>query len=590
MLNDKIEFHGKMLSMRAISLEIGISRDTLLKHYEATGDIYEAERICREILEHKKDTLIDYNGEKLAIQTIAKKEGIKDAKTLKKYYEQTRDIYKAIKKCKNNKIEYNGEMLTMNAIATKTGLKGDTLKKYYEQTGDIYEAVRQCSELRKIKEEAKIEYNGEMLTITEIAKKAGPSKTSLKKYYLITGDIYKAIEMYEQKQQQYEDSKIEYKGERKFLRSIAKDEGVAETTLVRYYKKYGSIEKAVYMAKIKSKRTQKIKIQNTSLGLSDLSIILGIKESELINMFNSGMSVEEIKQQKPTITRRSTLKQQKLKLPNGQPLLDFCVENGLNFSCIYYAINTYGKSVEEAIEEYRKNGQNIPGQWIFEKYGILLKHLLLQNNVNSQRVVSYMRKENISINDALEEYVIRRNCRNLDLDYEWMHELYGVLTDDNMAEEYDDFKCTFFVSEQEEDCIIESYDEIEGLHRKLLLYEIAEAFEEEIFEESEKGELLRIYDVTDEEVETIFLDLYNGFGNKILLSKPQQKRRAVIVDIIKKWYYMTEAERTSILEKEKVSPVEKQNIEALSNNIVKYQRELHISPNKQKEGVEFNGE
>ena len=157
MLNDKIEFHGKMLSMRAISLEIGISRDTLLKHYEATGDIYEAEKICKGILEQKNDTLIDYNGEMLAIQTIAKKEGIKDAKTLKKYYEQTGDIHKAIKKCKNNKIEYNGEMLTMNAIASKTGLKGDTLKKYYAQTGDIYEAVRQCSELRKTQEEAKIE-------------------------------------------------------------------------------------------------------------------------------------------------------------------------------------------------------------------------------------------------------------------------------------------------------------------------------------------------------------------------------------------------------------------------------------------------
>lgn len=421
-------------------------------------------------------------------------------------------------------------------------------------------------------------------------EKLGLSKTSLRKYYEQTGDIYEAIELYNKKQKEYEDSKIEYKGERKFLRTIAKDEGVAETTLDRYYKKYGSIDKAVYMAKIQRKRTQKIKIQNSSLGLSDLSIILGIKESELINMLNSGMSIEDIKQQKTNRTRRSTLKQETLKLPNGQPLLDFCVENGLNFSCIYYAINTYGKSIEEAIEEYRKNGQNIPQQWIFEKYGILLKHLLLQNNINSQRVVYYMRKENISVNDALEEYVIRRNCRNLDLDYEWIHELYGVLTDEKMTEEYDDFKKTFFVSEAEEDCIIESYDEIEGLQRKLLLYEIAEAFREGVFEESEKGELLKIFDITDKEVETIFLDLYNGFGNKISLSEPQQKRRDVIVDITKKWYYMTEAERTGILEQENISTEERKNIEDLSSNIVKYQNVLHIAINKEKEGVSFNGE
>ena len=222
-------------------------------------------------------------------------------------------------------------------------------------------------------------------------EKYGLDKGTLRKYYNKTGDIYEAIDLYYQKQQECEDLKIEYKGERKFFKTIARDERVAETTLSRYYKKYGNIDKAVYMAKIKSKKTQKIKLQNTFLGLSDFSIILGIKESELINMLNSGMSIEEIKQQKPNRTRKSTLKQQTLKLPDGQPLLDFCIENGLNFSCIYYAINTYGKSVEEAIEEYRKNGQNIPQKWIFEKYGILLKHLLLQNNVDSQKVVFYMR-------------------------------------------------------------------------------------------------------------------------------------------------------------------------------------------------------
>ncbi len=415
-------------------------------------------------------------------------------------------------------------------------------------------------------------------------EKYGLDKGTLRKYYNKTGDIYEAIDLYYQKQQECEDLKIEYKGERKFFKTIARDERVAETTLSRYYKKYGNIDKAVYMAKIKSKKTQKIKLQNTFLGLSDFSIILGIKESELINMLNSGMSIEEIKQQKPNRTRKSTLKQQTLKLPDGQPLLDFCIENGLNFSCIYYAINTYGKSVEEAIEEYRKNGQNIPQKWIFEKYGILLKHLLLQNNVDSQKVVFYMRKENISINDALEEYVIRKNCRNLDLDYEWMHELYGVLTDEKMKAEYDDFKKTFFVSEQEEDCIIESYDEIENLQRKLLLYEIAEAFKDGIFNESEKGELLRIYNITDKEVETIFLDLYNGFGNKISLSEPQQKRRSVITEVAKKWYYMTEVQRINILEKEKISTTEKQHIESLSSNIVKYQRELHINHDKEKAG------
>ena len=172
MLNDKIEFYGDMLSMRAIALKIGVSRDTLQKRFDKFQDIYEAEKICRKIIEKKNESLIEYNGESLSIQTIEKKEGIKDAKTLKKYYEQTGDIYKAIKRCKVNKYEYNGERLTINAIAQREGIKGDTLKKYYDKYKDIYIAVNECKELRRKLEESKIEYNGERLTITEISRKA----------------------------------------------------------------------------------------------------------------------------------------------------------------------------------------------------------------------------------------------------------------------------------------------------------------------------------------------------------------------------------------------------------------------------------
>ena len=343
------------------------------------------------------------------------------------------------------------------------------------------------------------------------------------------------------------------------------------------------------MAKIQRSKNQKVKVKNMDLGISDLSIVLGIKESELINMLNSGMKIKDIKKIKGTKTRQSPLKVNKLTLPNGQPLLEYCIENGLNFSCIYHAINTYGKSMEEAIEEYKKNGQVIPRNWIFEKYGILLKHLLLNNNVNSQRVVSYMRKENITLNEALEEYIIRKNSKKIDADYDWMHELYSVLTDENMKEEYDLFKTTFYVTDKEEDCIIQSYDEIEDLQRKLLLYEIAEAFKENVFDENEKAELLRIYDITEKEIETIFLDFYNYFGNKVKLSEREQSRKSIISEIAKKWYYMTAEERDSAITDNGITPIEQDNITQLSFNITKYKNVLNVKENKLK-GVSFYGE
>ncbi len=578
MLGEKVEFYGEQLSLLAIAKRIGISRETLNKHYMSTGNIYEAEKICKKIIEDKQASLIDYNGEKLAIQTIAKKVGIKDAKTLKKYYKQTGDIHKAIEKCNESKIEYYGEQLTLDAIAKREGLKRDTLERYYNNTGNIYDAVKTCLEKKKNAEDAKVTYKGEKRTITSIARELGISKGTLKKYYEKTGDIERAIELYNETKQEVEDSKLEYKGEHKFLKAIAREEDVAETTLTRYLKKYGNIDKAVFMAKIQREKSRQVKIKGGNVNLYDLSIILGIKYSELINCLNSGMSIEEIKTQNQNSSKRMKLKQEYTILSNGQTLLEYCVENGLNYAFIYRAINTYGKTIEEAVQEYRENGSNTPSNWIFEKYGLLLRHLMTSNSIDIQRVVDYMRKEQISMSEAIEKYIIRRNSKDGKLDADWMQEVYGVLTDGNMSDEYEEFKKTFYIDETEEECITKSQREIQDLERKLLLFEIAEAIRENVFSAEEVPELLQIYEVQPDEIETIFLDLYSKFEKGIVLGEEQSqmKRRKLLNGITRKWYYLGQEERENILVDNGVTDDEKQMIVDISSKIVKHKSMLKI--------------
>lgn len=578
MLGNKVEFYGEQLSLLAIAKRIGISRDTLNKHYVSTGNIYEAEKICKKIIEDKQASLIDYNGEKLAMQTIAKKVGIKDAKTLKKYYEQTGDIYLAIEKCNESKIEYNGELLTLDAIAKREGLKRDTLERNYNNTENIYDAVKVCLEKKKKAEEAKVTYKGESRTITSVAKELGISKETLKKYYKKSESIEKAIEMFNKNKQEVEDSKIEYKGDHKFLKAIAREEAVAETTLTRYFQKYNNIDKAVFMAKIQREKSKRVKIKGGNVNLYDLSIILGVKYSELINCLKNGMSIEEIKKQKPNNSKRMKLKQEYMILSSGQTLLEYCVENGVNYAFIYRAINTYGKTIEEAVQEYRKNGSNMPRNWVFEKYGVLLRHLMTSSNIDIQRVVDYMRKEQISMSEAIEKYVIRRNSKDNKLDSDWMQEVYGILTDENMSDEYEEFKNTFYIDEKEEECIIKSQREIQALERKLLLFEIAEVIEENTFSIEELPELLQIYEVQADEVETIFLDLYSKFEKGIILGEEQSqlKRREVLNEITRKWYYLGQEERERILKDNEVTDEEKQMIVNTSNEIVKYKGMLKI--------------
>lgn len=578
MLGNKVEFYGEQLSLLAIAKRIGISRDTLNKHYVSTGNIYEAEKICKKIIEDKQASLIDYNGEKLAMQTIAKKVGIKDAKTLKKYYEQTGDIYLAIEKCNESKIEYNGELLTLDAIAKREGLKRDTLERNYNNTENIYDAVKVCLEKKKKAEEAKVIYKGESRTITSVAKELGISKETLKKYYKKSESIEKAIEMFNKNKQEVEESKIEYKGDYKFLKAIAREEAVAETTLTRYFQKYNNIDKAVFMAKIQREKSKRVKIKGGNVNLYDLSIILGVKYSELINCLKNGMSIEEIKKQKPNNSKRMKLKQEYTILSSGQTLLEYCVENGVNYAFIYRAINTYGKTIEEAVQEYRKNGSNMPRNWVFEKYGVLLRHLMTSSNIDIQRVVDYMRKEQISMSEAIEKYVIRRNSKDNKLDSDWMQEVYGILTDENMSDEYEEFKNTFYIDETEEECIIKSQREIQALERKLLLFEIAEVIEENTFSIEELPELLQIYEVQADEVETIFLDLYSKFEKGIILGEEQAqlKRREVLNEITRKWYYLGQEERERILKDNEVTDEEKQMIVNTSNEIVKYKGMLKI--------------
>lgn len=577
-LENKVEFYGEQLSLLAIAKRIGISRDTLNKHYVSTGNIYEAEKICKKIIEDKQASLIDYNGEKLAMQTIAKKVGIKDAKTLKKYYEQTGDIYLAIEKCNESKIEYNGELLTLDAIAKREGLKRDTLERNYNNTENIYDAVKVCLEKKKKAEEAKVTYKGESRTITSVAKELGISKETLKKYYKKSESIEKAIEMFNKNKQEVEESKIEYKGDYKFLKAIAREEAVAETTLTRYFQKYNNIDKAVFMAKIQREKSKRVKIKGGNVNLYDLSIILGVKYSELIICLKNGMSIEEIKKQKPNNSKRMKLKQEYTILSSGQTLLEYCVENGLNYAFIYRAINTYGKTIEEAVQEYRKNGSNMPRNWVFEKYGVLLRHLMTSSNIDIQRVVDYMRKEQISMSEAIEKYVIRRNSKDNKLDSDWMQEVYGILTDENMSDEYEEFKNTFYIDETEEECIIKSQREIQTLERKLLLFEIAEVIEENTFSIEELPELLQIYEVQADEVETIFLDLYSKFEKGIILGEEQSqlKRREVLNEITRKWYYLGQEERERILKDNEVTDEEKQMIVNTSNEIVKYKGMLKI--------------
>lgn len=117
----------------------------------------------------------------------------------------------------------------------------------------------------------------------------------------------------------------------------------------------------------------------------------------------------------------------------GETLKSYCLRNGYNYTIVYRILKIYkelpNKSFNEliplALDTYRKKGQNKPTMWVYEKYGVLLKHLLLLINIDSNGILYNMKKYCMSLEEAMRHEIFKRNIPNKK--YKWLEELYNYL-------------------------------------------------------------------------------------------------------------------------------------------------------------------
>lgn len=91
-------------------------------------------------------------------------------------------------------IKYYDDVLSLKAISEKENIKFESLKKYYEETNDIYEAVRLTKEAQ-LRRNGNIEYNGKLMSILAIANLEGLEHHALGRYYKSTNNIYEAVQL-----------------------------------------------------------------------------------------------------------------------------------------------------------------------------------------------------------------------------------------------------------------------------------------------------------------------------------------------------------------------------------------------------------
>lgn len=476
-----------------------------------------------------KGELYEYKGQMLSQADISKLEGI-NRSTLADWYKKTENMEDAVIGAKKSQaqrnIEYDGQVMSLKAISEKEDLKFESLKRFYDETKDIYLAVKLAKE-SKIKRNGSILYNGQMMTIHAIANMEGLDHHALGRYFNQTNDIYESIRLAKIAKDK-QNGTILYKGQKMTLTGIADLEHIKRETLKEYYELYNNIEKAVFITKESQLKRKQALLRGKQVTYQELSNYFGLSTIEIDKMIKSGITPEDI-ERKP----KRGVKKADIKKYDDNNLYKYCLEHSYNYWVIIHLINSYGKTPEEAVKAYLENGQQIPTKWIYEKYDVLFKHLVLNFGLDSNRIIKIMKENNCDIESAIEELVFISNNEANDLkkaEIDWLRELYSFLKDLS-PEEFEQAKETFFITERELNVLNAKNVIIEQIKRHLLLFEFSTVLNEWSVEELK--EMMNLYDINDDEIITIVCELYNPFQNGVINpNKEYLERQNYIASII----------------------------------------------------------
>lgn len=465
-----------------------------------------------------KGELYEYNGQKLSLADIAKDQDV-NRTTLMDWYKKTGDMNSAVlglkKSLAQRNISYNNEILSLKAISEKEKVKFETLKKHYDSTNDIYEAIRLTKE-SQIKRSGDILYNGKKMTIHAIAVLENVGNAALSKCFESEKDIYAVVEKAKQRQNEHNGT-ILYNGSLMSITAIAQLENIKRETLKMYYEVYKDIDKAVFITKESQNRHKKASIEGKSATYIEIAKYFDISPITLNQLIESGQTTDEIGNKLETENKLCDT----IKICN-QSLYSYCLEKSYNYWVIYYLIVECNKTAEEAIDIYLKNGQQMPVYWIYEKYDMLFKHLALSFGLDSNKIIKIMKDNNVNVENAICYLIFISNNRDKDfklVEIYWMYELYLFLKNQTVAEIKESIK-TFYITKRELDFIEEKRLQIKTIKRQLLLHEFSQIID--LWNISELDDMFKLYNITDEEKQSIVLKLYKSNAEKII--DPTEKK------------------------------------------------------------------
>ena len=140
-----------------------------------------------------------------------------------------------------------------------------------------------------------------------------------------------------------------------------------------------------------------------------------------------------------------------IRMLNGQKLLDYCIEHKLNFKFLYRTVCTYRKVPEYALASVKvTGGQNISADWIYDRYMAEFNKLGI-TGIATTAIVHNLITRQVSLEEVLEEEILRKNAKENEIPVEWGRILYSIIeTRQIIGEEYQSEIC---FNEKEKDFI-----------------------------------------------------------------------------------------------------------------------------------------
>lgn len=259
---------------------------------------------------------------------------------------------------------------------------------------------------------------------------------------------------------------------------------------------------------------------------------------------------------------REQEKERKPVLMKGEKTLrKFCIDNGYNYEVISRAIKLHqilpSSSLEEvmnrAIIDYNHHGQKQPSTWIYEKYGILVKHILTNLNLDSSAILRNMTENVVTLEEAIRHDSFLR-CRKNNSNA-WLEEPFNYLVEelDNTKEEekvVEDIVGMgkklieeYHLTKEEFSILVESFGRYANAIRGYQMYDVGLEVNEE-----RRLERIKDYNMSEEDIEESFFIPLN-FENGVLLGRQSElyQRRNLMRQYIIDWKEYSNSEKIEII-------------------------------------------